>query len=94
MPDIRSVHVVISGRVQGVGFRAWTARKATALHLAGWVRNLRNGDVEAVFSGSPETVEAMLALCRKGPRMARVDNVETLAVAEATAGSFAVREDE
>ena len=78
MAGIRSVHVRISGRVQGVGFRAWTERQAGALGLSGWVRNLPDGDVEAVFSGPSDRVDAMLAACREGPRLARVEKVEII----------------
>jgi len=70
-----AAHVFIEGRVQGVWFRGWTAQQADRLGLTGWVRNLRDGRVEAVFAGPPEGVETMLALCRSGPPLARVDNV-------------------
>jgi len=72
----KTVHVIISGRVQGVCFRYWTQQKAQALGLAGWVRNLRDGRVEAVFSGSNAQVNAMLQLCRTGPGAAFVDTVK------------------
>ena len=74
----RQVHVTISGRVQGVGFRAWTERQARALGLSGWVRNLPNGDVEAVFCGAPDRVAEMLAACRRGPRLAVVTDVHVV----------------
>jgi acylphosphatase len=62
LPDHhRSILVQISGRVQGVGFRDWTQRTAASLGLSGWVRNLANGDVEALFSGPAEAIDAMLA---------------------------------
>lgn len=77
MTGSRSVHVVITGRVQGVGYRAWVEAEAAALGLAGWVRNLRDGSVEALFSGEEEAVGTMLAACRKGPPAARVENVAT-----------------
>ena len=66
MAETRSVQVRIAGRVQGVSFRVWTERRANALGLSGWVRNLPDGDVEAVFSGPAEAVDAMLAACREG----------------------------
>ncbi len=91
MAEPRSVHVRISGFVQGVGFRAWTERRATALGLSGWVRNSEDGDVEAVFSGPAGAVEAMLAACREGPRHSRVERVEVLGPAEAPLGRFAIR---
>ena len=73
--NTRAVHVLISGRVQGVNYRAWTRDQAAALGVSGWVRNCRNGQVEAVFSGSAEAVEKMLAACREGPDWARVTKV-------------------
>ena len=69
----RTVRVRIEGRVQGVGFRYWTERVATGLGLAGWVRNRRDGGVEALFSGPADDVAEMLERCRDGPPSARVD---------------------
>jgi acylphosphatase len=69
-------HVIISGRVQGVGYRAWVHSEATSRGLEGWVRNRRDGSVEAVFSGPEDVVSAMIAACRRGPSSARVDNVQ------------------
>lgn len=69
-------HVRISGRVQGVFFRACTVDEATANGVAGWVRNSSDGRVEAVFEGEKSAVEAMIAWCRKGPPAARVSAVE------------------
>jgi len=74
MPE-HSVHVTIAGNVQGVGFRAFVEREAEARQLAGWVRNRRDGTVEAVFVGEAENVEAMVAACRAGPRAAAVEDV-------------------
>lgn len=73
-PSIRA-HVFVSGRVQGVGYRAATCDKATALKLNGWVRNLQDGRVEAVFEGSIAPVEEMLRWCRQGSAWAIVDDV-------------------
>lgn len=75
----RTVQVVVTGRVQGVGYRAWTAEAAAALGLNGHVRNRRDGAVEALLSGPPEAVEAMLGRMRQGPALARVAD---LAIAE------------
>jgi acylphosphatase len=69
--------VVISGRVQGVWFRGWTVDEARARGLDGWVRNRRDGGVEAVFQGPPEAVAEMIAACHQGPPIARVVAVET-----------------
>jgi len=77
----KHVRVMISGRVQGVGFRAWTEREAGARGLKGFVRNRLNGDVEAVFAGSRQAVEAMCEACWHGPRAAHVDRIEVTALA-------------
>ena len=68
-------HVTVSGRVQGVFFRSTTAQEAQQRSVSGWVGNLPDGKVEAVFEGEREAVEAMLAFCRQGPRGSRVSNV-------------------
>ena len=72
-------HVLIRGTVQGVGFRYWTRRTATARGLQGWVRNRRDGTVEAAFAGPEQAVAEMIALCRRGPASARVVAVEETA---------------
>ncbi|TDR93758.1 acylphosphatase [Enterovirga rhinocerotis] len=77
MSEATQVRAIIHGRVQGVGFRAWTASTAREAGLDGWVRNRRDGTVEAVFRGPEERVRAMLDLCREGPPAARVDRIET-----------------
>jgi len=69
-------HVVIRGRVQGVGYRAFVEDEAVRLGLEGWVRNRRAGCVEALFAGASDAVDAMVELCRKGPPGAHVDRVE------------------
>jgi acylphosphatase len=71
-----SRHLQISGRVQGVGFRYSMQKEATRLGLSGWVRNRRDGSVEAVFSGPADAITAMIAACRRGPSSARVDAVQ------------------
>lgn len=68
--------VVIRGRVQGVGFRAWTEVKALERGVEGWVRNRRDGSVEALFIGPEDEVVAMIEDCRSGPPGARVDRVD------------------
>jgi acylphosphatase len=68
--------VVVRGQVQGVGFRYWTRRTATARGLQGWVRNRRDGSVEAVFAGPEQAVADMIILCRRGPDAAWVDSVD------------------
>ncbi len=83
----RRYHVWISGRVQGVFFRANTWKRARTLGLTGWVRNLPDGRVESVFEGNDPAVEAMLAWCRSGTPPARVDRVE--AAEEPPSGKYA-----
>jgi acylphosphatase len=68
--------VVIRGRVQGVGYRAWTEYTADGCGLEGWVRNRRDGSVEAVFAGHAQIVREMIDLCRQGPPGSRVDAIE------------------
>jgi acylphosphatase len=67
--------VTIRGRVQGVGYRAWVEYQATACGLEGWVRNRRDGSVEALFAGRGKAVAEMVALCRHGPTSAQVTAV-------------------
>ena len=68
--------VTITGRVQGVGYRAWVEHQARARALEGWVRNRRDGSVEALFAGPAEVVSEMVARCRRGPSSARVEAVQ------------------
>jgi len=68
--------VTIRGRVQGVGYRAWVEHQAMARGLEGWVRNRRDGSVEALFAGPADVVADMVALCRRGPSSARVDALQ------------------
>jgi acylphosphatase len=81
-------HVVIRGRVQGVGFRAWTEYTVLERGLQGWVRNRGDGAVEALFAGPPDAVTAMIAACNEGPRGARVDAIDQR---DGTAAEFALR---
>ena len=67
--------VVIAGRVQGVGWRGWMIQQAQALGVAGWVRNRRDGTVEALLDGPEAAVEELLRACRRGPRGASVESV-------------------
>ena len=73
---MKTVRASISGRVQGVWYRAWTAERAQGLNLSGWVRNRADGTVEAVFAGEAAAVDEMLAACRRGPPLAKVAGVE------------------
>jgi len=67
---------MIRGRVQGVGYRYWLEQQARVRGLEGWVRNRRDGKVEALFAGPPDVVSGMIVLCRRGPSSARVDAIE------------------
>ncbi len=87
----RALHVVISGRVQGVWFRGWMRETAVSFGLDGWVCNRRDGSVEAVFSGNAAKVEAMLQACWQGPRMARVTAVESSVYDGEVEPGFSVR---
>ena len=69
-------HVLIRGRVQGVGFRAWVEDTAIDLGLRGWVRNRRDGSVEAVLAGELELVRTMIEASRRGPPAARVERLD------------------
>lgn len=71
-----TVRCLIHGRVQGVWYRAWTERTATEMGLDGWVRNRRDGSVEALFHGDEDTVQRMIDACREGPPSARVTEIE------------------
>lgn len=90
--SVRSAQVRIDGRVQGVGYRLWTQRAAQALGLSGWVRNRRDGSVEAVFQGADADVTAMITQCRSGPYGARVTHIEVLGEPDGTFNGFEVRE--
>lgn len=69
-------HIFISGRVQGVGFRHFTKTKAKSLGVKGWVKNLSDGRVEAVFQGDEKLVDQLIEKCKKGPRSAYVQSIE------------------
>ena len=85
-------HVVVKGKVQGVWYRQSTMDQAESLGLAGWVRNLPGGEVEAVFEGEEDVVEEMLAWCRRGPPLARVTGMDVeRGAAEGLAPPFRVR---
>jgi acylphosphatase len=86
-----TVRVVISGRVQGVWYRGWTERTARAHGLDGWVRNRRDGTVEAVLAGEPEVVEDMIAQLWEGPDLAAVSAIDRFEHSEPVAPGFEVR---
>ena len=84
----RTVHVFVEGRVQGVWFRGWTEREAGRLGLSGWVRNRRDGRVEALFAGPADAVERMIDACHDGPPAARVQAVRVEEAAPPDEGGF------
>ena len=88
---MRTVHVRIEGRVQGVGYRAFVERNALALGLEGWVRNRRDGSVEAIFQGPDDNIDEMLGLCRRGPPASAVTGVETIEEGVGAFTGFEVR---
>ncbi|HEY7085950.1 MAG TPA: acylphosphatase [Hyphomicrobiaceae bacterium] len=88
--DRRGVRVRIEGAVQGVGYRFWTERVADHLGLTGWVRNCRDGSVEALFCGPADHVADMLEAVKQGPPSARVTVVKILAEGDTTPETFAV----
>jgi len=92
MSQDRTVDAIIHGRVQGVGYRAWTKAQAERLSLSGHVRNRPDGTVAATFAGEAEAVAAMLAACRTGPAGARVTEVVTHD-STAPAGGFQILRD-
>ncbi len=76
MKDKVRAHVIISGRVQGVFFRMETKRAADRLEVFGWVRNQRDGTVEALFEGDQDKVDAVLEWCKEGPGHAQVSDIK------------------
>lgn len=70
------IHIIISGRVQGVFFRDFTRQQAKSLGLRGWVRNLANGDVEVIAEGEKDKLEALIRVVKIGPPYAQVDNCQ------------------
>jgi len=87
---VRRVRVIVTGRVQGVFFRATCAARARGRGLAGFVRNLPDGRVEAAFEGEDEAVESMLDWCRRGPDLAQVESVEVFSEPPRGERGFAV----
>ena len=74
---MKKVHIIISGKVQGVGFRYWLYQKSNERNVYGWVKNKFNGDVEAVLIGDYKNVDEILELCKKGPLSSKVTYVKT-----------------
>ena len=75
---MKRVHLIISGRVQGVFYRYSTKQKAEQLGIKGWVRNLSNGNVEALLEGDEKNINEMISWCKKGPEHSDVTNIELI----------------
>ena len=88
---MKRAEVVVRGAVQGVFFRVETRDRARSLGLAGWVRNAPDGSVEAAFEGQDERVESMVEWCRRGPRGARVDDLEVTWTEVQNEDGFSIR---
>ncbi|MCB1481620.1 MAG: acylphosphatase [Rhodobiaceae bacterium] len=86
----RCVHVIVRGRVQGVYYRGWTNEQAMTLALDGWVRNRRDGTVEAVLNGTVQAVTKMLEMMRDGPRDAVVETIEIVSEGGSAPSGFSV----
>ena len=91
MTGDRTCRVRVTGRVQGVSYRAWTRAKATDLGLTGWVRNERDGSVSALLSGPPDRVAEMILAMKEGPDVARVAAVDTSENDEQAPDRFEIR---
>lgn len=88
MSERQIVRLIIEGRVQGVGYRAFLIGEALALDLAGWTRNRRDGSVEAVAAGTRAALDALVVAARRGPRLARVEAVREEPADEAALAAF------
>ena len=88
---MRAVHLLITGRVQGVGYRMWAERTAAALGLRGWVRNRADGSVELLAVGEDAAISAMVEACRGGPLAARVTEVAVSEAADDGSDGFTPR---
>lgn len=88
---MKQVRIIVSGRVQGVWFRGWTVDEAQARGLSGWVRNRRDGTVEALLHGPEAAVEAMVAACHRGPPAAKVTAVDVSPADEPVPDGFEQR---
>jgi acylphosphatase len=74
----KRAHLIITGRVQGVWYRSYTKDKAQKIGLTGWVRNLENGDVEAIIEGEEKAVEEMIEWCYSGSPLSKVEEIQTI----------------
>ena len=93
MTDRETRHILITGRVHGVGFRAFVADQARQRDLSGWTRNRSDGGVEVLVTGPHTDVAAIVEACMEGPRSAKVERVEELAPIEPASGPFTILND-
>lgn len=89
--ETQTVRIRVSGRVQGVWYRGWTQENAIGLDLNGWVRNRRDGSVEAVLSGERTAIDAMIGRCHQGPPHARVEKIDVEEFDEELGPGFEIR---
>ena len=88
---MKTIHIIVTGRVQGVGFRYFTVRCANNLGLRGWVRNLPDGGVEAVIQGQDDSIEQMIELLQKGPRASIVTDLKIEEIEQEEFSGFTMR---
>lgn len=86
-----ALHIVVSGRVQGVGYRFFVRKNALLMGISGYVRNETNGDVTIVASGKPELLNELLRCCYQGPSGARVTNIEYTQVPDGDFSTFEIK---
>ncbi len=88
---MKTIHIIVTGRVQGVGFRYFTVRCANNLGLCGWVRNLPDGGVEAVIQGQDDSIEQMIELLQEGPRASIVTDLKIEEIEQEEFSGFTMR---
>ena len=91
MPTSKAIKVRISGQVQGVFFRVWAKEKADNLGVMGWIRNRLDGDVEGLFVGPEDAVDALVAVCREGPKPALIDEIKIEPAQGITPANFQIK---
>lgn len=91
MPNSKAIKVRIAGQVQGVFFRVWVKEKADNLGVMGWIRNRLDGDVEGLFVGPEEAVDALVEVCREGPKPALIDEIKIEPAQGVTPARFEIK---
>lgn len=92
MIPVKTISLLVTGRVQGVGYRHWLQKEAQRLQISGWCRNRREGAVEALLHGAESAVDALLQKCAAGPALARVDNLQAKAAEYGGDETFLVKD--